>query len=236
MKRHLVVALAGGLGAALAGMASCSVRAEPLSPPVFAVHLTSCAKQYPVILQAPVQRQIAHAMAESGMRPTAIHDNATGKSFSPDTAAEAIAVARQLIAAGHRIDGGVMQVTDSNWPAYGLTVETVFDPRANICAGARILGEAFQIERRAACRYNTGRPDCAAGYPEAVDRAELRLAGVNAEPPVLAAAPSPPPPPLCAPLWDAWALAECSARRHVAAAPPPSAVPPSTAQQETAAR
>lgn len=175
MRRHIAVALAGGLGAALAGMASCSVRAEPLSPPVFATHLTSCAREYPVILQAPVQRQIAHAMAESGMRPTALHDNATGKSYAPETAAESIAIARQLLAAGHRVDGGIMQVTDANWPAYGLTLETVFDARANICAGARILGEAFQIERRAACRYNTGKPDCGPTYPGMVQRAEMRV-------------------------------------------------------------
>ena len=63
-----------------------------------------------------------------------------------------------------------MQVSHANWAAYGLTVGTVFDIRANICAGARILGEAYLIDRRAACRYNTGRPDCANGYPESIDR------------------------------------------------------------------
>src|SRR4051812_12866091 len=104
------------------------------------MHLTACAQQYPVVLQAPVQRHLAHASVESGIRPNAIHDNATGQSFFPDTMQAAIALARKLVAAGHRIDAGVMQVASGNWAAYGLTVETAFDPRANICAGARILG------------------------------------------------------------------------------------------------
>jgi len=146
-----------------------------LAPVAFAMFLNSCSRQYPVILQAPVRRHMAHAMTESGMHPTAIHDNTTGRSYVPDTEAEAVALARQLLAAGHRIDAGVMQVTDRNWPAYGLTVETAFDPRANICAGARILGEAWSIERRTACRYQTGKPDCQTGYPEMVQRAELRI-------------------------------------------------------------
>ena len=80
-----------------------------LAPAVFAMHLTACAQQYPVILQAPMQRHMAHAKAESGMRATAIHDNTTRHSYFPDTTAEAVALARKLRAAGHRSEAGVKE-------------------------------------------------------------------------------------------------------------------------------
>src|SRR5689334_23025807 len=96
-----------------------------------------------------------------------------------------------------------MQVNSSNWAAYGLSAETAFDPARNICAGARILGEAFQIERRAACRYNAGRPDCGNRYPELVQRAEARLGKTAPEKPEATAAPPTAPPKL--PEWDAFA-------------------------------
>ena len=146
---------------------------EPLSIAVFLGHLAACTVASPVITEVPPQRAAATAKAESGLYPFAIGDNDTGRSYFPRTREDAVAKARELLALGHRIDAGAMQITDRNWPAYGLTVETVFDPRANICAGGRILGEAYQIERRASCRYNTGRPDCRResgtnGYPERV--------------------------------------------------------------------
>jgi hypothetical protein len=144
---------------------------DALSRVVFLKHLASCARQYPVIRQAPPERVLAVGLHESGLSPLAIHDNTTARSHYPETLEQAVAMAASLRRAGHRIDAGVMQVSHANWAAYGLTVESVFDARANICAGARILGEAYLIERRAACRYNTGRPDCANGYPDSIDRA-----------------------------------------------------------------
>ena len=157
-----------------------------LTPAAFRGHLASCTAQYPVVQEAPPGRVVAVGLRESGLRPLAIHDNTTGRSHFPATPEQAVALASSLQGAGHRIDAGVMQVTQANWPAYGLTAETAFEPRANICAGARILAEAYRIERRAACRYNTGRPDCANGYPEGVDRAAdalglgpLATAGAN---------------------------------------------------------
>ena len=149
--------------------------AGAITPAQFLTHLASCAQQYPIIREAPAERVVATGLHESGLHPLAIHDNPTGRSYFPDTVEQAIALATSLHEAGHRIDAGIMQVTQANWPAYGLTLETVFDPRANICAGARILGEAYVIERRVACRYNTGRPDCTNGYPESIDRAAAAL-------------------------------------------------------------
>lgn len=146
-----------------------------LSVGVFLGHLAACSQQFAIIREVPEQRVIAHALTESGLRPYLIHDNTTRQSFSSDTAARAAALADRLVKAGHSVDAGLMQVNSANWPAYGLTTETAFDPQANICAGARILGEAFAIERRAACRYNTGRPNCSNGYPEMVERAAATL-------------------------------------------------------------
>ena len=179
----------------------------PLSPAVFALYLNACGARYPVVLEAPVDRPLAHAMAESGLHLNALHDNTTGKSFAPDTEAEAVALARHLLAAGHNLDAGVMQVNAANWDAYGLDVESVFDPRQNICAGARILGVAFETQRRAACVYNTGHPHCTNGYPEAVDKAEQHVA---AEAPPGPSAPESP----CAPAWDGWALAACATQQE----------------------
>lgn len=209
---------------------------EPLSVAAVLGHLAACVAAHPVAAAVPAQRVVATAQAESGLRPFAIGDNDARRAYFPRTREEAVAKARELLARGHRIDAGPMQVTDRNWAAYGLTVESVFDTRANICAGARILGEAFQIERRAACRYNTGRPDCrqpagSNGYPERVDAAVAALATLPA--PAATQAPAPAESAraaavtaLCGPApaaWDGWAVqahAACAGR--AARATPPS--------------
>ncbi len=160
----------------------------------------------PVASALPTGRTVelvtATAQAESGLEPTAIHDNTSGRSYAAPTAAEAVALVAALHAQGHLLDAGVMQVSDANWTRLGLTAERVFDPRANICAGMAVLAEAYTIERRVSCRYNTGRPDCANGYPERVEGALRRVRTEMAAGPVLpteaphpAAEPSPPPNP-----------------------------------------
>jgi len=104
-----------------------------------------------------VERVAATAQAESGLEPNAIHDNTSRRSYPMQTAAAAIALVGVLHAQGHRLDAGLMQVSDANWARLGLTAASVFDPRANICAGMTVLGEAYATERRVSCRYNTGR-------------------------------------------------------------------------------
>ena len=118
-----------------------------------------------------VERVAATAHAESGVQTTALHDNTTGRSYVPESEADAVALVTALHARGHSLDAGIMQVNDANWPRLGLTAESVFDPRANVCAGMAVLAEAYTAERRVSCRYNTGRPDCANGYPERIDGA-----------------------------------------------------------------
>lgn len=116
-----------------------------------------------------VERVAATAQAESGLNPTALHDNTTGQSYVLLGDAEAVALAASLRARGHSVDAGLMQINDANWQRLGLTAESVFDPQRNVCAGVAVLAEAYAIERRVSCRYNTGRPAGANGYPERIE-------------------------------------------------------------------
>jgi type IV secretion system protein VirB1 len=166
----------------------------PLTTTVFLAHLAACTATFPVIREAPAERIMATGLHESAFQPLAIHDNTTRKTYLPATVPEAVSLVTSL--QGHSLDAGVMQVNNLNWSAYGLTAETVFDPQANICAGARILAEAFRIERRASCRYNTGRPDCTNGYPEAVSKIPVQVAQIA-------------PVTNCRSTWDGWAMAAC---------------------------
>jgi type IV secretion system protein VirB1 len=122
-----------------------------------------------------LDRVTATAHVESGLQTTALHDNTSGQSYQPASETEAVALATALHLQGHSLDAGIMQVNDSNWARLGLTAETAFDPRANICAGMMVLAEAYSVERRVSCRYNTGRPDCANGYPERIEGALRRV-------------------------------------------------------------
>lgn len=146
-----------------------------------------------------LDRVAATAHAESGLQTTVIHDNTIGRSYQPASEAEAVALATALHAQGHSLDAGIMQVNDANWTRLGLTAETVFDPRANVCAGMAVLAKAYSVERRVSCRYNTGRPDCASGYPERIEGALSRVRALmstgpgGAQPPVQPAEPPRPP-------------------------------------------
>jgi type IV secretion system protein VirB1 len=70
---------------------------------------------------------LAFAWYESRLRPFAIHDNATGQSAFPTSAAEAAGLARMRLAQGHSLDLGIMQLNSANLARTGLTVTTAFD-------------------------------------------------------------------------------------------------------------
>ncbi len=77
---------------------------------------------------------------ESGGRPFAINVNAAPAKPPPAaTATEAAAEAQAWIARGYSVDLGLMQVNSRNLPSLGFTVAEMFDPCANIQAGASIL-------------------------------------------------------------------------------------------------
>jgi type IV secretion system protein VirB1 len=108
------------------------------------------------------------ARTESGLNPYAILDNDTRRSYSPATLNEAQAIASQLIASGHSVDVGLMQVNNRNFPRLGLTVGKALDPCSSLSAGARVMAEAYSggateaeqqlAVRVALSRYNTGNP------------------------------------------------------------------------------
>jgi hypothetical protein len=76
---------------------------------------------------------------ESGWHPYAIGDNDTRRAYYPTTAADATAVARQLLNLGHNLDAGLGQVNSDNWRAYGLDVTTVFSGCPNVRVASQIL-------------------------------------------------------------------------------------------------
>lgn len=118
----------------------------------------------PATLDAVVQ-------VESGGNELAI--NVNGLKYNPPrqtSRAEAIATAKLWIKRGYSVDLGLMQVNSRNLHGLGLTVEQVFEPCANIHAGALILSENYSRALRqtsggqdalkvALSYYNTGSPD-----------------------------------------------------------------------------
>jgi len=104
---------------------------------------------------------------ESGGRAFAIGDNTARRSYFPENHAEAVILARQLLAAGHNIDVGYAQVNSANFAAYGLDVASALEPCGNLATGSRILQRAYAGARRiygpgatalfhALSAYNTG--------------------------------------------------------------------------------
>ncbi|WP_370655722.1 lysozyme family protein [Paracraurococcus lichenis] len=147
----------------------------------------------------------------------------------PTSAAEAVAVARRLLADGRDFDAGLGQINVRNWRWLGLDAETVFDPCRNVAASAAVL-TAFSL-------YNTGTPGrgFANGYVQGVVAAGRANAAAPSAAAALPAPEQPPPaePSACAPSFDSWALALCRERqaraRHQQA---PAQPPPLRAEKE----
>jgi type IV secretion system protein VirB1 len=138
-----------------------------VSVALFAQVWASCVGQ-----TVAVETGAAVARAESGFNTLAIHDNTTGRSYTPRSLTEAVAVATALRAAGNSLDLGLMQVNSANLARLGLTIASAFDPCRNVAAGAQVLVDDYlaghpnqdvQLRlRQALSRYNTG--DSAAGF------------------------------------------------------------------------
>lgn len=103
---------------------------------------------------------VSIAETESGLNPLAIHDNATGLSYAPASANDAIAAATNLILSQHHsVDVGLMQINSANLTASNLDIAHAFDPCRSMDAGARIFSTAFHRAMHAALSsYNTGDP------------------------------------------------------------------------------
>jgi type IV secretion system protein VirB1 len=87
------------------------------------------------------------AQHESGLETEILHDNSTGKLLRGAGILEAAA---QLIAAGHSVDLGLMQINSRNLGLLGLGLADAFDACHSIASAARLI-QLFS-------RYNTGSP------------------------------------------------------------------------------
>jgi type IV secretion system protein VirB1 len=164
----------------------------------------------------------AIARTESGLNPYAIFDNDTHRGFRPNTLEEAQAIAAPLVAAGHSVDVGLMQVNSHIFSRLGLSVAQALDPCRSLAAGAGLLVDAYQggttdmeqqhAVRVALSRYNTGdaRLGFANGYVQKVEASTRYIV------PALTVAPAAATPPENRSGWDVWAKAADAA---TAAAP-----------------
>ncbi len=108
----------------------------------------------PVTMSAVVQN-------ESGGNPLAIHDNSDGKSYSPKSLDEAVALAKRLVAGGHSVDLGLAQINSKNLQWVGMTIEQSFDPCSNLQASQQVLVDAYKRTsgdlQKTLQIYNTGK-------------------------------------------------------------------------------
>lgn len=155
------------------------------------------------------------------------------------TPEDARAKARTLLAQGRSFDLGLMQINVASLAQDGLTIDTAFDACRNMAAGAaHFTADVRAVLNLSHRRYNTGSTERGAGYASAIETVLTRIQaiGPDTDRSVATLPLSPLSAPPCAPAWDAWALAECSAHPVVPAAPPPadgaSPAPITTATKE----
>ena len=188
--------------------------------------------------QVAPETMLAVVQAETGGDPLALYDNADKQGYRPKSKAEAVALARRLVAAGHSIDAGVAQLNSANWPRFNVTAETAFDPAVSIKAAGELMVSDYRIclqmrlpKEALRCmisRYNTGDgfKGVGNGYVAKVWKAADLVV-----PAIKNAGPLPPPPPAetpdddpsdpAPPAWDVFARADWEMRRadQKAAAP-----------------
>lgn len=85
---------------------------------------------------------------ESGFNPYAIGVVHGRLVRQPANRAEAVATAHALAAGGWNFSVGLAQINRANWPGYGLSELSAFDPCRNLAAGAAILQGCFELARR----------------------------------------------------------------------------------------
>lgn len=130
--------------------------------PIFVALAARCAPTVHVDTLAAV------AQVESGLDPLTIGDNKSRRSYAPADTVSAAALASRLIAQGHSLDLGLMQINSRNLDWLGLSVEQAFDPCRSLAAGARVLSAGYRPPPASAAsrpallqaisRYNTGDP------------------------------------------------------------------------------
>lgn len=109
--------------------------------------LAQCAPDiHPQTLQAIIQ-------VESSGNPLAINVNGIVGKVKASTKPRAIKLAKYYIAQGYSVDLGLMQVNSANLKNLGVNIDEMFEPCANINAGAHILIQAY---KKGASIYGAG--------------------------------------------------------------------------------
>ncbi len=148
------------IAASSTGVATPIEQAAPALP--FTQLAAQCAPSIHVRTIASLVRQ------ESRLNPYAIGVNGGPPlQRQPTNTAEAVAMARMLLAQGDDIDVGLGQINSANFGWLGLSLPQLFDPCDNLRAAARVLsdcyarggavwGEGQQALQAALSCYNTG--------------------------------------------------------------------------------
>jgi len=158
----------------------------------------------------------AVARTESGNDPWVLHDNTAGDTIRPDSFIGAQSDAETLMAAGHSVDIGLMQINSANLTALGITTGQALDACTSMAGGAAILRAAYgggntNAEQQVALllalsRYNTGTPfkGIMNGYARTVmrNRASEPAERAAISPPTSPADPKAPA------SWNIWAGAD----------------------------
>lgn len=130
----------------------------------------------------------AIAKTESRFETLIVADNDTHRSRTYRTVDEAAAAAERLIARGHSVDIGLMQINSANLKRLGITARDALDGCRSITAGASILKSNFLASRgapnhqvalrNALSMYNTGNAanGYKNGYVRKVENAAISLA------------------------------------------------------------
>jgi type IV secretion system protein VirB1 len=134
--------------------------AEPLGVPAFVNLAQRCGSNVSPLTLAAV------AKTESRFETLMLLDNTTQISHAYTALEPAASIAEHLIAKGHSVDIGLMQINSANLRKLGLKARDALDPCMSIRAGASILTHDFlssgqaptpQIAlRNALSMYNTG--------------------------------------------------------------------------------
>lgn len=132
------------------------------------------------------QTALAIIKIESDGRPFAIDDDTAHRSYFPQDRQAAVRMASRLLAQGHTLDVGLMQVDSIYFRSDAASLERIFDPCVNVSTGSSILVRAYRWSAQvygpgkvalyhAFEAYNSGKLDAAPSYADAVWQAGLSL-------------------------------------------------------------
>lgn len=97
---------------------------------------------------------------ESGRHRWAINDNSTGKAYFPASEPAALSLVNTLLARGHKLAIGSMQIHSQWLGKLGLTPATLLDPCANVRVASLILQDNYRVCGLKGYQ-DTSRLDCA---------------------------------------------------------------------------